>query len=1458
MQHWNSPLRSHTLFLLALLFATAVTLPVFAQKTSVHPSLITGAIDENQLVPLKGNLHPAAIAANDRGIVDDGEPLGHVILLLNRAPELEKQLEATIDQLHNPKSTKYHQWLTAEQFGEQYGLSDADLKTVTDWLQAKGFMIEDVPPGRTHIVFTGTVGQIRTAFHTEIHKINVHGQLHRANMNEPEVPAALAPAIRGFRQLTDFRAKPLLVDAGVVKHNRKTGRWEPVPTPGVAPAFTFTDTPCTLTYNGSCTFYAVTPQDFYTIYNENPVLNNGINGAGVTIAVIEETEVVNQSDVASFRSQFGLAAYPATPNLTQGGVNWMYGPGNGCTAPPDPTSAFEEHEALLDVEWAGAVAPNAIVDFVACTTVDIAASYVVNYLYSTVSAASLSYLDCEIDTGSSGASFYSGLWQQGAAEGITHVVASADSGPTVCDDKVADATHNISVNAMASTAYNVSAGGTDFGDAYITEGYVTSPASTWWNTTDTPPYGSALSYLPEITWGGYCSNPLVASYLEATGNTTYGTTYTPVAICNNSTAIAAGLLKVKGGSGGVSIYNALPTWQSVYGIGSAGNSNNTSTTFRNQPDVSLFAASGLWNHFLLFCDSDTGYAPCTYSNSTDAYALKGGGTSFVAPQLAGAMALIVQKTGQRQGVANYTLYGLAAQEYGTTNAPNTSELATCSGSAQGAAVGSSCIFRDISNDTPSLQTGTIASDIAQPCQFSVVTTCWEPSSMTYGITSLGNHPATEHDAYVSSPGYDLATGLGSVNISNLVNSWNTLRPGFASTTALSASASSIPPSGSVTLTATVTATGRGGAVAPAGVVGFYEGSTSGTRLGQGNISPSCTGSGAATACNGVATLILLGSALNPGSNSIVAYFEGDGANDNPSTSTAVSVTVTVPTVSLTPTALIFPSTKLGSSSAVQVVTLKNTGGATLDINTGGITISGVDASSFTKTTTCGTTLAAGASCTISVTFKPAATGALTAALNVADNASGSPQAVSLNGTGTQVSLSPATLAFGTVATSKALSVTVKNLGTTALTFSSAPTITGTGAARFAVSVYSSSPATSTFLNPALTSLAQNATCTYTVTFNNADATTAATAALNVFDNGGGSPQTVAMTGTGTEVSLSPATLAFGTVTTSKTLSLTVKNLGTTALTFSSAPSITGTGAAKFAVQPYSSSPATSTCLNPALTSLAQNATCTYTVTFTNGVDTTSFTASLNIFDNGGGSPQVEAMTGNGTEVTRTPATLAFGTVTTSKTLAVTIENVGTTPLAFSKAPSITGTGAAKFAVQPYSSSPSTSTCLDPALTTLAQDATCTYTVTFTNGVDATSFTASLNIFDNGGGSPQVEAMSGNGTEVSLSPATLAFGTVTTNSTLAVTVENVGTTALTFSKAPTITGTGSANFAVLPYSATGPVSTCLNGTVTLAQNATCTYTVKFTNAGGTTSFTTKLNIFDNGGASPQAETMTATD
>ena len=896
-----------------------ISLPGFAQTLSqIAPSPIPrvqGPVIESQVVTLQGQVHPLAQARFDQGVVPDSTPAQHVILLLQRTPQQEAMAAAIVDQLHNRNSALYHQWLSAEQFGQSFGPADSDIAALTGWLQQKGFTIDDVPPGRTHITFSGTAGQMRQAFNAEFHSLNVNGQKHVAVLKGPTIPAALAPIVRGFRQLNDWGPKPNFVPATVMRKNPKTGAWEKVRVRKSAPE---------LTSGGEGNYeWDIGPQDWYTIYNANPLLTSSspVNGAGVTIAVIEETEIQNQVDITDFRSAFGLPAYPATPNATEGGINYLYGPGHGCTAPAVLESDGEEGEALLDTEWAGAGAPNAIVDFVACNSgatigsygTDLAASYVANYLYSTVSVTSLSYGECEYYAGSSGTLFYYDLWQQEAAEGITAVVSSGDAGSATCyqNDEYAEGT--ISTSAMSSSPYNISAGGTDFSDVYQVEG---NAPTTYWNTTGNGTgFSSALSYVPEVSWGGYCSNPLFASYVQAIGFTSFGTTYTPEALCNNAGSQSEGYLAVVGGTGGISEYNTIPTWQSVFGIGAG----TTSTTYRNEPDLSFFAGNGLWNHALAYCQSDAG-ASCTYTNRQDVDALTAGGTSFVAPAIAGVMGLINQKYG-RQGVANYTLYNLAAQEYGT-EASRSSTIGNCSGSALGGAVGSTCIFHDIANDTPclagstmcgtgnggfagsgsgsgALNAASITSDNVEPCLYSSSTNCYRAnSSDTYGLTAVGNH--TSAPAYRTAQGFDLATGLGSLNVANLVNKWNSVSADFATTTSLVPNPATLTISSpSTVLTATVTASGRGGKVAASGLIKFYLGSTGGTLLGTGPLTQTCTGLASpvagTAACSASAALTLSAANvleyLSTGSNSLVAYFGGDGANDAPSTSPAVTVTV---------------------------------------------------------------------------------------------------------------------------------------------------------------------------------------------------------------------------------------------------------------------------------------------------------------------------------------------------------------------------------------------------------------------------------------------------------------------------------------------------------------------------------------------------------------------------------------
>jgi hypothetical protein len=224
----------------------------------------------------------------------------------------------------------------------------------------------------------------------------------------------------------------------------------------------------------------------------------------------------------------------------------------------------------------------------------------------------------------------------------------------------------------------------------------------------------------------------------------------------------------------------------------------------------------------------------------------------------------------------------------------------------------------------------------------------------------------------------------------------------------------------------------------------------------------------------------------------------------------------VPQVTLgTPSA--FPSTTVGVASTAQSITLTNSGNASLSIT--GVSITGANASSFSETTTCGNLLSAGNSCAIVVTFTPSTAGALTAAISVADDASGSPQTAALSGTGTlgsvpQAVFSPATLSFPSTtvgATSTAQTVTLSNPGTAPLSISGI-TITGANHVDFTES------------NTCGNSVVAGGTCTISVVFSPA-ATGSLAASVSVSDNATGSPQTVALTGTATAVPVSQAVLS---------------------------------------------------------------------------------------------------------------------------------------------------------------------------------------------------------------------------------------------------------------------------------------------------------------------------------------------
>src|ERR1700733_15477218 len=200
---------------ISLAFASVCSLlaasSVLAVPSGFPKQAIVSAVNEANLTVLAGNTRPEAAVANDQGAVEGSTPMQHMLLQLKRTPEREAALTELIDDLHNPQSDIYYQWLTPQQFAAHYGVAGEDTATVTRWLQSYGLTVNGVTPSGMLIDFSGTAAQVSQAFHTEIHHYLVGGVSHIANADDPKIPTALASAVAGVVSLHDFRPKGQLV-----------------------------------------------------------------------------------------------------------------------------------------------------------------------------------------------------------------------------------------------------------------------------------------------------------------------------------------------------------------------------------------------------------------------------------------------------------------------------------------------------------------------------------------------------------------------------------------------------------------------------------------------------------------------------------------------------------------------------------------------------------------------------------------------------------------------------------------------------------------------------------------------------------------------------------------------------------------------------------------------------------------------------------------------------------------------------------------------------------------------------------------------------------------------------------------------------------------------------------------------------------------------------------------------
>jgi hypothetical protein len=820
-----------------VLAMTAGVVSQAASQTAPRANRITQELSGGPNVAIAGTVHPLTRRATDLGAVDSEMLLESMTLNIGLSAAQQTELDGLITAQQDPKSPQYHQWLTQEEYGARFGLTDADLGKVTGWLTGQGFSVKRISKSRNAIYFGGKAWRLESAFHTQLHQYELDGETHFANATELRIPAAIANVVLNVRGLNNFRLKPH--PQRVVAHPQYT--------------------------NGTAD-HLLTPGDWATIYDVNPIYGAGYDGTGAHVGVVGQT-YVPQADIDNFRSAAGLSATKLTYVCIDTTVA-------NCTGPAaiSTVKAGDLGEADLDIEWAGGVAKNATVDYVYAPYSDTllpannpngldvfsalqyaVEDYTVRSTGQVLPVISMSYSDCEQSFvgNPSYVAFVTQVGQQANGQGQTIVVASGDSGAAGCDlqSDAADvpALYGAWVGIPADSPSYTGVGGTTLsGDE------PNNYAAYWIQTPGL--VNSALGYIPEKPWNETDSSGLAAS------------------------------------GGGVSLFFSPPSWQPTL-------SGFSGAAMRLVPDVAFAAAVGHDGYMTCSQDDDsTTYGnSCTsgFASSKDYFNLAGG-TSAATPSFAGMLTLLTQSYGLL-GNINPMLYNLAR---------NAATYAT--------------VFHDIT-------TG----DNVVPCV-----------AGTQGCVSL-------EMGWSAATGYDLATGLGSIDGGALLNALsNASSIGASSTnTAVTAAPNALLMGGSTMLGVTVSpssATGR---------VTFLIG---GKPLGTISVS------------SGVATLsrvaVTTANGFTSGTtNTITATYSGDSTY----ASSTGTTTVTFPVYTLTETA---PATiAAGSTGTVALtVTPSNYTGQVL------LVASSSSANVTVSLSQSSVSLASGAAQSITLTISPSA------------------------------------------------------------------------------------------------------------------------------------------------------------------------------------------------------------------------------------------------------------------------------------------------------------------------------------------------------------------------------------------------------------------------------------------------------------------------------------------------------
>jgi hypothetical protein len=891
-------------------------LPQGTQAQTLVRDRIAQPIESASAVPLTGSVHPLAKSELDTGLTDNAKVLEGMTINFKRSDAQEASLKALLAAQQEPSSPSYHKWLTPAQFGQQFGMSAADLAQVSAWLQQEGFTVTSVAQSSNSINFSGSVASVEKAFSTQIHNYTVDGKTHFANSTPISIPAALGGLVTNVHGLNDFKLKPRVMKAK------------------------FTD--------GTNGAHALTPGDLAVIYDIGPLYTAGDTGKGVTIAIMGQTDIV-AADITDFRAAAGLPVNNPTVVTV---------PGSTPESVQNGAAAGDLDETDLDLEYSGGVATAASIVLVNSGDVSTSLQYAIQNTINgiTIPIISQSYGACEAayDTGALTAT--EALLAQANTQGQTVMLAAGDNAAADCDVSTSTTTVTSAVNGLAvdypgSSAYVTDVGGSEF----MGDGTAAAPqtgAGTYWSSSGQGGVAddlitSAKSYIPEMAWN----------------DTTY------------SIENGGGL---DGGGGGVSQLWPKPSWQTgVAGIPADAHRDvpDVSLTASNAHDPYLYCTQTLTdgspNLYVSSCQASSFRLSDPGQQDNNTLVAVAGGTSFAAPEFSGLLAIIEQKVASGGGLGNInpSLYQLAANATtyasafhditaGNNEVPCTPMSPNCptgnnpvigyaagtgydqatglgSVDANGLATAIATLVKATGTTTTLTAAPGTSLEINEAVTFTATVapntlTTAPTGTVTFYVDGVAGTPVTLPTAapYTATYKTDFPTA-GKHSVSATYASGDTTYTGSSSaalaitvvasgtaatTTAVTASPASFPLGSSLTLTATVSGATAGTLTGPVAFTtgGVTIGTVKQVTLGSGNT---------ATATLTVTTAASLG--FVAGSDVITAAYGGDSFNA--ASSGTATVTVTNPSITVTATNATISSPSPGNTGT-STITIVSTGG----------------------------------------------------------------------------------------------------------------------------------------------------------------------------------------------------------------------------------------------------------------------------------------------------------------------------------------------------------------------------------------------------------------------------------------------------------------------------------------------------------------------------------------------------